>query len=241
MRSRAVACHSPGSLAPRVTGLQVRQPACTGLRRRPRAGTRRQPPGRGVRLGGTGGRGQGPVGGQVIPELLVRNPAELLGLPESHRRRFPYARPRAAATWSSCPRHPDRPGASPAPPSAGVAATSGASSWRPPCRARCPVTRDPGSSSAIRGSVKSITVLGPVPSATGAPPADRPGLADRAGLAGRTGPPDEGGEVLLWLAGWPAPAARPGLGPWARRIHRARGPRHCVPGRPRPGNCPGAC
>ena len=92
-----------------------------------------------------------------------------------------------------------------------VAATSGASSWRPPCRARCPVTRGPESSSAIRGSVKSIKVLGPVPSA---PPAARPGRADRAGLAGRAGPPDEGGEVLLRLArrlrGRPARPGPPG-------------------------------
>ena len=104
-----------------------------------------------------------------------------------------------------------------------AAATSGASSWRPPCRARCPVTRGPESSSPIRGSVKSITVLGPVPSETGAPRADRPGRADRAGLAGRAGPPDEGGEVLLRLAGgWLRPPGQ-AWAPGARRIHRVRG------------------
>jgi hypothetical protein len=58
--------------APVIGGTQVRQ----------RAGVRRPPPGRAVRLGGARGRGQGLVGRHVIPELLVGNAAERLDWPQ---------------------------------------------------------------------------------------------------------------------------------------------------------------
>jgi len=70
MRARALGHASPAvPAAPVITRVKVGQ----------RAGT---PFGHGVRLSGAGGRRQRLVGCQVIPELLVGNPAERLGRPQ---------------------------------------------------------------------------------------------------------------------------------------------------------------
>ena len=123
MRSRAVACHSAGGLAARVTGLQVRDrpaPACSRDPALQAAGWHpaaaswpRCPAGRCGRSWPTACR---PPGHPRTARRKLRRTPRPATVP--HRRRFPYARPRAAATGPSCPRYPDRPGASPAPPSA---------------------------------------------------------------------------------------------------------------------------
>src|ERR1700693_3348640 len=79
------------------------------------------------------------------------------------------------------------------------------------CRAapRRPVAAGSASSRTGCGPVKSITVLAPGRSDRAGPPA----LAERSGLADR---PEDGGEVLLLLAGTRLSAGRPRSAAWTR-------------------------